>query len=106
MYIFFTVEDYIASLENASFLLDKLCKRTYTSDIQGPELFPCHLTPTEVHDSIASGKLLQGTFLASRENFLEGNVNVEGREKPVRYIIIHEYLNIALILLILRKKNH
>lgn len=81
------MEDYIASLENSSFLLDKLCKRSYTSDIQGPELFPCHLTPTEVHDGIASGKLLQGTFLASRENFLEGNVNVEDREKPVRYII-------------------
>jgi len=78
------VEDYIASLENSSFLLDKLCKRSYTMDIQGPELFPCHLTPTEMHNGISSGKLLQGTFLASRENFLEGNVNVEGKDKPVR----------------------
>lgn len=33
---------------------------------------------------------MQGTFLASRENFLEGNVNVEGREKPVRYIIANK----------------
>ncbi|XP_011864697.1 PREDICTED: exosome complex exonuclease RRP44 [Vollenhovia emeryi] len=78
-----SMEDYIASLENSSFLLDKLCKRSYGSDIQGPDLFPCHLTPVEVHDGISSGKLLQGTFLASRENFLEGNVNVEGREKPI-----------------------
>ncbi|KYN18591.1 Exosome complex exonuclease RRP44 [Trachymyrmex cornetzi] len=78
-----SMEDYIASLENASFLLDKLSKRSYSSDIQGPELFPCHLSPTEVHSGISSGKLLQGTFLASRENFLEGNVNVEGREKPI-----------------------
>ncbi|XP_077277827.1 exosome complex exonuclease RRP44-like protein Dis3 [Temnothorax americanus] len=78
-----SMEDYVASLENSSFLLDKLCKRSYTLDIQGPELFPCHLAPTEMHDGIASGKLLQGTFLASRENFLEGNVNVEGREKPI-----------------------
>lgn len=82
------MEDYVASLENSSFLLDKLCKRSYTLDIQGPELFPCHLTPTEVHEGILSGKLLQGSFLPSRENFLEGNVNVEGREKPVRYIIV------------------
>lgn len=78
-----SMEDYIASLENASFLLDKLCKRSYSSDIQGPDLFPCHLTPVEVHNGISSGKLLQGTFLQSRENFLEGNVNVEGREKPI-----------------------
>lgn len=84
------MEDYIASLENASFLLDKLSKRSYSSDIQGPELFPCHLSPTDVHNGILSGKLLQGTFLASRENFLEGNVNVEGREKPVRYIIANK----------------
>lgn len=78
------MEDYVSSLDNASFLLDKLCKRTYTLDSQGPDLFPCHLTPAEIHDGISSGKLLQGTFLASRENFLEGNVNVEGREKAVR----------------------
>ncbi|KMQ94973.1 exosome complex exonuclease rrp44 [Lasius niger] len=78
-----SMEDYIASLENSSFLLDKLCKRSYTLDTQGRELFPCHLTPVEVHDGVSSGKLLQGTFLASRENFLEGNVNVEGREKPI-----------------------
>ncbi|GAB1867172.1 Exosome complex exonuclease RRP44 [Camponotus japonicus] len=78
-----SMEDYITSLENSSFLLDKLSKHSYTLDIQSQELFPCHLTPVEIHDGISSGKLLQGTFLASRENFLEGNVNVEGREKPI-----------------------
>ncbi|KAH0953363.1 hypothetical protein HN011_004299 [Eciton burchellii] len=78
-----SMEDYIASLENSAFLLDKLCKRSYILDTQSPELFPCHLTPTEVHNGISSGKLLQGTFLSSRENFLEGNVNVEGREEPI-----------------------
>ncbi|XP_012533030.1 exosome complex exonuclease RRP44 [Monomorium pharaonis] len=89
-----SMEDYIASLENASFLLDKLCKRSYASNIQGPELFPCHLTPAEIHDGISSGKLLQGTFLASRENFLEGNVNVEGREKHI-FIQGRSHLNRA-----------
>lgn len=82
----FIVEDYVASLENASLLFDKLCKRSYTLDSQGPDLFPCHLGPAEIHEGILSRKLLQGTFLASRENFLEGNVNVEGREKAVRQI--------------------
>lgn len=84
------MEDYIISLENSSFLLDKLSKHSYTLDIQNRELFPCHLTPVEIHNGISSGKLLQGTFLASRENFLEGNVNVEGREKPVsNYIYVY-----------------
>lgn len=83
-YIFLSVKDYVASLKKATSLLDKLCKRSYIVDTQSRELFPCHLTPAEVHDGISSGKLLQGTFLSSRENFLEGNVNVDGREKPVR----------------------
>lgn len=96
------MEDYIASLEDSSFLLDKLCRRSYTLDIQGPDLFPCHLTPVEVHDGISAGKLVQGTFLASRENFLEGNVNIEGREKPVRCIIIREYL-ITVLMSIFKK---
>lgn len=82
------MKDYISSLENSNFLLDKLCKRSYALDTLGPELFPCHLTPAEVHNGISSGKLLQGTFAASRENFLEGNVNVEEREKPVRHMSI------------------
>lgn len=46
-------------------------------------LFPTHLTPAQIHDAIKGGKLLQGSFQASRENFLEGQVNVEGYEKPV-----------------------
>ncbi|XP_012223376.1 exosome complex exonuclease RRP44 [Linepithema humile] len=78
-----SMEDYVGSLENSNYLLDKLCKRSYILDSKSPDLFPCHLTPAEVHNGISSGKLLQGAFLASRENFLEGNVNVEGREKPI-----------------------
>ncbi|XP_020278161.1 exosome complex exonuclease RRP44 [Pseudomyrmex gracilis] len=78
-----SMKDYIASLENSSYLLDKVCKRSYTLDTQSLDLFPCHLTPAEVHSGISSGRLLQGTFLASRENFLEGNVNVEGKDKPI-----------------------
>lgn len=78
------MEEYIGSLDNSGFLIDKLCKKTYTSEGSSREpLFPCHLTPTELHDGIKNGRLLQGTFLASRENFLEGSVNVEGMEKFV-----------------------
>ncbi|KAG8039028.1 hypothetical protein G9C98_003335 [Cotesia typhae] len=78
----FTMEEYICSLENSGFLEDKLCKKHYEIDGgKGEPLFPSHLTPAQLHDGIKNGKLLQGTFLASRENFLEGSVNVEGMEK-------------------------
>ena len=78
------MEEYIGSLENSGFLLDKLCKRSYALEGNSSEpLFPAHLAPTELHDGIKNGRLLQGSFLASRENFLEGSVNVEGMEKFV-----------------------
>ncbi|XP_017760739.1 PREDICTED: exosome complex exonuclease RRP44 [Eufriesea mexicana] len=78
-----TMEDYILSLENSGFLVDKLCKKSYGIISDGPELFPCHFTPSEIHDGIKNRKLLQGTFTASRENFLEGFVNVDGVEKTI-----------------------
>lgn len=78
-----SMEDYILSLDNAAFLVDKLCKKTYTVEAGGQEFFPCHLTPSEIHDGIKGGRFLQGTFQASRENFLEGFVNVEGIEKSI-----------------------
>ncbi|KZC14228.1 PREDICTED: exosome complex exonuclease RRP44 [Dufourea novaeangliae] len=78
-----SMEDYVMSLENSSFLADKLCKRTYGAETGGQEFFPCHCTPVQLHDGIKNGKFLQGTFAASRENFLEGYVNAEGMEKSI-----------------------
>ena len=74
-------------MENPGFLLDKLSRKSYDVDGDSKEpLFPCHLSPSQLHDGIKSGKFKQGTFLASRENFLEGSVNVEGMEKFVSTI--------------------
>ncbi|XP_076167860.1 exosome complex exonuclease RRP44-like protein Dis3 [Ptiloglossa arizonensis] len=78
-----SMDNYIASLENSGFLADKLCKRSYGIKSDGQEIFPCHLIPTQLHDGIKNGKLLQGTFLASRENYLEGYVNIEGMETSI-----------------------
>ncbi|XP_076244346.1 exosome complex exonuclease RRP44-like protein Dis3 [Calliopsis andreniformis] len=78
-----TMEDYILSLENSGFLVDKLCKRSYDTEMGGQEFFPCHLTPHQLHEGIKNRKLLQGTFQPSRENFLEGYVNVDGMEKSI-----------------------
>ncbi|XP_011502660.1 PREDICTED: exosome complex exonuclease RRP44 [Ceratosolen solmsi marchali] len=91
-----TMVEYVNSLENAGFLIDKLSKKSYIldGDARAP-LFPCHLSPSQIHDGIKSATLIQGTFLASRENFLEGSVNCESIEK---FILIQgrESLNRAI----------
>ncbi|KAK0085395.1 hypothetical protein PV325_005305 [Microctonus aethiopoides] len=80
--ITFSMEEYISSLEHGGFLIDKLCKKNYVMEGgRGEPLFPSHLTPAQLHDGIKNGRLHQGTFVASRENFLEGSVNVEGMDK-------------------------
>lgn len=80
----FSVSDYVSSLEDAPTLLDKVSKRDVSFEGGAKEpLFPLHLSPKEIQDRLKAGKLHQGTFLASRENFLEGSVNVEGFEKFV-----------------------
>lgn len=78
------MEEYVKSLENSSLLLDKLSKRNFILETEGQEFFPCHLSPSELHYGIKNGKFFQGTFSVSKENFLEGSVNVDGIEKPVR----------------------
>uniref|UniRef100_A0A1B6DID1 PIN domain-containing protein n=1 Tax=Clastoptera arizonana TaxID=38151 RepID=A0A1B6DID1_9HEMI len=77
-----SAEDYVRSLKNAPMLEDKLSARNFSSEGK-TALFPTHLTPVQIHEGIKAGKVLQGSFQASRENFLEGFVNVEGYEKPI-----------------------
>lgn len=89
MYNPLIVQDYVLSLENAGFLMDKLSKREYSLNEGNQEYFPCHQSPTELYDGIKCGKLLQGTFLASRDNFLEGSVNIDSMEKLVSIIQIN-----------------
>ncbi|XP_077301036.1 exosome complex exonuclease RRP44-like protein Dis3 [Arctopsyche grandis] len=77
-----TVRDYVKSFKAYPGLEDKLSHHTFVLENNINEsLFPPHLTPQQIHDGIKTGKFLQGTYYASRENFLEGSVNVEGHEK-------------------------
>lgn len=78
-----TVGDYVRGLNKLPTLQDKLASKGFTSQDNKAAIFPPHLTLTETHEGIKSGKLLQGSFAASRENYLEGFVNVEGIEKSV-----------------------
>lgn len=87
-----TVGDYVRNLDKYPTLQDKLSSKGFSSQDNKAAIFPPHLTVTEIHDGIKNGKLLQGSFAASRENYLEGYVNVEGIEKSVSFSIIQFYL--------------
>lgn len=80
-----TVGDYVRTLDKYPTLQDKLSLKGFSTQDNKAAIFPPHLTVNEIHEGIKSGKLLQGSFAASRENYLEGFVNVEGMEKSVSF---------------------
>lgn len=45
--------------------------------------YPSHVSPVDVKRGLATGKYLQGSFRASRDNYLEGDVMAEGQDNPV-----------------------
>ena len=49
--------------------------------------FPEHLPISTIQRGIKSGKYLQGSFMASRENYMEGNVSVKDEDNMVRFNI-------------------
>jgi len=79
----YRVDEYVKSLKGYPELQDKLAAPSSESDGHHKTLFPEHFSPGKILSGIKTGKILQGTFYASRENFLEGSVNVEGQEKSV-----------------------
>lgn len=78
-----TATDYVKSLEDFPLLVDKLSHKSFENDKQALPQFPPHLGMKELLEGLRQKKLLQGSFQASRENYLEGNVNVENYEKAV-----------------------
>ncbi|XP_053603816.1 exosome complex exonuclease RRP44 [Plodia interpunctella] len=78
-----SVKDYIENVSGFPGLVDKLSKNVIPESCSKDALYPAHLTPALIHEGIRGGKLYQGTFHASRDNFLEGTVNVNGFEKPI-----------------------
>ncbi|XP_012678882.2 exosome complex exonuclease RRP44 [Clupea harengus] len=73
-------DEYIKSLIANPELVDRLA---LTSDekneiTSSKILFPEHLPLSQIQSGIKSGKYIQGTFRANRDNFLEGTVFVHG----------------------------
>lgn len=81
-----SAEEYIKSLTDYPMLLDKYARKSFESEKQTLPLFPSHLSINEIQEGIRNKRLLQGGFQASRENYLEGAVSVEGYENPVRFL--------------------
>lgn len=77
-----SVKDYVQNLKDHHLLEDKLAK-TFINYAGGKDIYPPHMAVTELLGKIKTGKLYQGTFRASRENYLEGYVTVDGLNDPV-----------------------
>ncbi|XP_059056639.1 exosome complex exonuclease RRP44 [Achroia grisella] len=78
-----SVKDYIENVTGFVGLVDKLSKNIMPESYSKDALYPAHLTPAEIHSGIRNGKFHQGTFHASRDNFLEGSASVNGYEKSI-----------------------
>lgn len=83
-----SVEEYLKSLLRNLDLLDKISKKDYEFESNKKALFPPHLSVVEIHQGIRAKRFVQGQFMASRENYLEGTVMAEGFDKGVSFLSI------------------
>ncbi|OQV16180.1 Exosome complex exonuclease RRP44 [Hypsibius exemplaris] len=79
-----TVFDYVGALKTSEPLLDVLAKPSTLEDLKTSTFhYPPHLKPSVIQAGLKSAKYFQGKFHASRENYLEATVSVEGLDKSV-----------------------
>ncbi|XP_020848099.1 exosome complex exonuclease RRP44 [Phascolarctos cinereus] len=92
----YTCEEYIKSLTANPELVDRLaCLSDEGNEIESQKvIFPEHLPLSKLQQGIKSGVYLQGTFRASRENYLEATVWVHGDDEENREIILQGLRNL------------
>nr|XP_032801142.1 exosome complex exonuclease RRP44-like [Petromyzon marinus] len=73
-----TVEEYVRSLLDNPELIDRLALASEQDVVESRVIFPKHLPLSQLQQGVRSGRFVQGTFLASRENYLEGTLRVRG----------------------------
>ncbi|KAK5640047.1 hypothetical protein RI129_010858 [Pyrocoelia pectoralis] len=83
-----SVENYVAQLESAANLQDKLAHHEFQYASKKDDIFPPHLTTVEIHQGIKENKFYQGVYHASRDNFLEGYVTIEESDESLTQIIV------------------
>ncbi|NXS56277.1 RRP44 exonuclease, partial [Brachypteracias leptosomus] len=95
----YTCEEYIKSLIANPDLLDRLaCVSDEGKEIEsGKIIFPEHIPLSKLQQGIKSGIYLQGTYRASRDNYLEATVWVHGDAEENKEILIQgmKHLNRA-----------
>uniref|UniRef100_A0AAQ5ZR98 Exosome complex exonuclease RRP44 n=1 Tax=Amphiprion ocellaris TaxID=80972 RepID=A0AAQ5ZR98_AMPOC len=88
------VEEYIKSLTANPELVDRLgitlCNEITSSKV----LFPEHLPLSRIQAGIKSGSFVQGTFRASRDNYLEATVFIQGEGEDGTEILIQGLQNL------------
>ncbi|KAK3581182.1 hypothetical protein CHS0354_024716 [Potamilus streckersoni] len=88
----YTIYEYVKSLKDAGLLMDRLSVPDTGLAVEDNRVqFPEHLPLLEIQRGIKSGKYLQGTFQASRENYMEANVSVHNDD---RMIFIQGHMNL------------
>ncbi|XP_008981042.1 exosome complex exonuclease RRP44 isoform X2 [Callithrix jacchus] len=96
----FTCEEYVKSLTANPELIDRLaCLSEEGNEIEsGKIIFSEHLPLSKLQQGIKSGTYLQGTFRASRENYLEATVWIHGDSEENKEIILQglKHLNRAI----------
>ncbi|XP_066249115.1 exosome complex exonuclease RRP44 [Euwallacea similis] len=78
-----TITQYVKNLENNALLADKLSRNDSFSEAEEKDIFPPHLSTSELLKGVKEGILHQGIFRASKDNFLEGFVNVDSFKDPI-----------------------
>ena len=78
----YSLDDYVKGMKDFPDLQDKINRKGSDSgkDKNKSVLFPEHLSQSQISAGIKSGRYKQGVFYLSRTNFMEGSVNIEGRE--------------------------
>ncbi|KAK9873611.1 hypothetical protein WA026_023290 [Henosepilachna vigintioctopunctata] len=79
----FSMSEYVHNLSDKHLVEDKLAKVSSSFPFTGKDIYQAHMSLVELLEGIRGGKLYQGTFKASRENFLEGYINVDGFDDPI-----------------------
>ncbi|XP_020776908.2 exosome complex exonuclease RRP44 [Boleophthalmus pectinirostris] len=93
--IVFKCEEYIKSLIANPELVDHLAlTNDEKNEISKKVLFPEHLPLSKVHAGIKAGTFLQGTYRASRDNYLEGTVFVHGEGEESTEVLIQGLTNL------------
>ncbi|XP_029458877.1 exosome complex exonuclease RRP44 [Rhinatrema bivittatum] len=94
--IAYTCEEYIKSLVANPELVDRLaCVSDEQNEIENARLiFSEHIPLSKLQQGIKSGAYLQGTFRASRDNYLEATVWIHGDAAENKEIIIQGLKNL------------